>query len=79
MKKDEIWWRPSLLMFARLSSWIVVPVLVGTFLGNWLDTKYGTEPWLFLASVGTAFAISLFGLIRNVLEEYKRIEKENKK
>jgi F0F1-type ATP synthase assembly protein I len=46
--------------------------------GRWLDQKYNTEPWLFLTSVGVCFIISMFGLIRSALKEFKNIEKESK-
>ena len=61
----------------QVFGWIVVPVIAGAFIGKWLDNKYDTDPWLFLASVGFAFLISMFGLIKNVREEYKKIENIN--
>lgn len=77
--ESKAWWQPALLMFARLSAWIIAPVLIGVFAGKWLDKKYGTAPWLFLASVGIAFIISMVGVVKNAMEEYKKIDKENKK
>ncbi|MFH1661988.1 MAG: AtpZ/AtpI family protein, partial [Candidatus Falkowbacteria bacterium] len=74
----EVWWRPAILMFARVSAWIVAPVLLGAFLGKWLDNKYNTEPWLFLWCVGFAFVVSMIGLIKNTKEEYKKIEDDIK-
>ena len=71
------WWQPALFMFFRLSSWIVVPVLAGIFLGKWLDRRYGTTPWLFLTTVGVAFVVSMAGLVKNTLKEYKKIDKNN--
>ena len=70
------WWRPGLLLFFRLSGWILGPVLLGIFLGKWLDKKYNTEPWLFLLVLGLAFLISLIGMLRDTMKEIKRIEKE---
>ena len=63
-------------MFVRMSVWIVGPVLLGTLLGSWLDKRFGTEPWLFVSTVGLAFFFSMFGLVKNVIIEYKKIEKE---
>ncbi len=63
-KKEDIWWRPALLMFAQMSGWIGVPVIIALFLGEWLDKRYGTEPWLFIASISTAFVISIIGMVR---------------
>ncbi len=75
----QAWWQPALILFAKFSVWIVVPVIAGALIGKWLDDRYGTEPFLFLATVGFAFLISMFGLIKNVIEEYGKIEDENKK
>lgn len=52
--------------------------MIAIFVGKYLDKKYNTQPWLFLLSVGLAFAISTFGIIRDSLQELKRIEKEEK-
>ena len=75
---EQAWWQPALTLFAKFSGWIVVPVIAGVLIGKWLDDKYGTDPWLFLATVGFAFLISMFGLIKNVGEEYRKIDGELK-
>jgi len=75
----QAWWQPAMLMFAKLSGWIAAPVLIGVFFGKWLDRKYGTEPWLFLASAGVAFLISMVGLVIEAKKEMGKIEKESKK
>ncbi|MBU0646995.1 AtpZ/AtpI family protein [Patescibacteria group bacterium] len=79
--KKQAWWLPAMLMFTRLSVWIIGPVIVGLFVGKWLDNKYQSKPWLFLLSIGIAFIISMFGLIKSTLDEYKKIEiiEKNKK
>lgn len=74
----KVWWQPALVLFARLSVWIVIPVLAGIFIGKWLDKKYDSEPWLFLGSVGIAFIISIFALIILISKEYKKIGDELK-
>ena len=70
----QAWWQPALLMFARLSGWIIAPVLIATLLGRWLDRMYGTEPWMFIGVVGVAFVISIVGLVLEATKEYKKIE-----
>ncbi len=76
---QENWWRESVLTFANVSGWIAFPVIAAVFIGQWLDNKYQTKPWLFLLSVGIAFAISLFGIVQQSLKYIKKIEKNNKK
>jgi len=78
MTNDNKWLQPALQVFAKLSGWIAFPVIIGAFLGKWLDKRYGTEPWLFLGVVGFSFIISMFGLVSNALKEFKKIEKQSK-
>lgn len=73
---QEPWWQPGLVLFAKLSGWIAGPILLGVFVGRWLDRKYGTDPWLFLASIGIAFLFSTIGIVRESLKEMKKIERE---
>ena len=80
-KINKPWWQDSVMLFTQLSGWIGIPVVLGVFLGRWLDQKYNTEPWLFLATVGAAFIISMVGLVKEASEVIKKIEQEpmNKK
>ena len=73
---EQAWWQPALILFAKFSGWIVVPVIAGALIGKWLDDRYGTDPFIFLTTVGFAFLISMFGLIKNVRDEYSKIENE---
>lgn len=76
----DTWWQPSLIIFARMSVWIVAPVITAIFLGRWLDNKYHTEPWLLTGTVIFAFFISMFGLIKESFQEFKKISgKEDKR
>lgn len=63
------------MMFARLSGRVAFPVIIGTLIGRWLDRRYGTEPWIMVAGVGISFVISIIGLIKETMKEYKNIEK----
>jgi len=76
MKKDS--WSLALKITARLTGWVAFPVIIGVFLGKWLDKKFNTEPWLFLITIGVCFLISMYGLITNALKEFKKIEQEYK-
>lgn len=73
--KKEIW-SQALTIMAKLTGWIAFPVIIATFVGQWLDGRYGTGPWLFLASIGVSFIVSMYGLTTNALNEFKKIEKE---
>ena len=76
---NELWWKSGLALFWRLSVWIGGPIVAAVFLGRYLDNRYNSEPWLFLAAVGISFAISMVMLIRIGFEEFKKIESESQK
>jgi len=74
MKNDS--WSLALRVMANISGWIAFPVIIGLFLGRWLDRHFGTDPWLFLTTIGVCFLISIYGLVINALKEFKKIEKD---
>lgn len=76
--KDN-WWQDAMFIFFKLSIWIVGPILAGVFIGKYLDERYDSTPWLFLLSVGIAFIVSITGLVKNTLAEFKKIENTSPK
>lgn len=70
-KQQPAWWIEPLALAARLAAWIGLPVIAGLWLGNWLDQKYGTKPWLSLAGAALAFVASMFGLIKESRAAFK--------
>jgi len=66
-------WAAALKIFARLSVWIVFPVLIGALIGKWLDQKYNSAPKWFLLVIGLSFILSMVGLVKNTLKEYQKI------
>ncbi len=74
---NNLWWQDSVILFARLSSWIGLPIILAALLGHWLDEKFKTAPWLFLATIALAFVISLFGLVAETSKAYRRIIKDS--
>ena len=51
-------------------------MIIALYLGKWLDNRYQTEPWLFLASMGVAFMVSSVGIVVITLKYIKEIEEE---
>jgi len=75
-QKTDYSWAEPMKIFARLSVWIVIPVLIGLFLGKWLDKKNASEPKWFLICVGISFVVSMVMLVRETMKEYKKIDKQ---
>lgn len=73
------WWQPAVVLFVRLSAWIAGPVIIGTFLGKFLDQKLNTEPIMLISVVGFSFLISMAGLVRESAKEFKKIEDQEKR
>ena len=48
----------------RLSTEMIVSVLVGTGLGYGLDRLFGTTPWIMLVGLGFGFAAGIKGVLR---------------
>lgn len=64
---------------ANISGWIAFPVIIALYVGQWLDRRFGTEPWLFLATITLAFLVSMFGLATTVTQEFKIMDRANQK
>ena len=45
---------------------LAAAVVLMLFLGQWLDGKLGTAPWLMLAGLATGFAGGFFSFMRSV-------------
>jgi hypothetical protein len=78
-KQKIPWWEPGMVLFARLSGWIAAPIIIAVFVGKWLDKKYDSAPWLFLASVGAAFIISSIGIVKEAKVMMDKIVEDEKK
>jgi F0F1-type ATP synthase assembly protein I len=70
-------WAPALGIFGRFTAWIVAPVFIGASLGVWLDKKFNTEPWIFFISIAVSFVVSMIGVARNALDEYRKQEERD--
>ncbi len=72
-------WSIAMRTMGVTSAWIVGPVLIGLMIGKWLDQRYSSDPWLMIISLAFFFLISMFGIVKNALKEFKKIEEEAKK
>ena len=78
--KDESqkqpFWKPAIEIFAKVTGLIAGPIVIALYVGRWLDQRYDSEPWLFLASMAAAFILSSIGIVKITLDYIKKIEKE---
>jgi len=69
----------SLAFGARLGLMAVGPVLIGLFLGLWLDGRLQTRPWVTLSLTALGIAVGLVGIYRLSSSFTKQPTKEGKK
>lgn len=66
-------------MALSMAGMIVAPLVIAALLGRWLDARYGSEPWGFLALTLFSFVISITFVIIKSLKAMQEIEQEGKK
>jgi len=65
-------------LFFTTTAWIAGPVLIGIIFGNWLIEEFKMKSWWSLVFIGISFLVSMFGLTKNALREFKNIEADSK-
>ncbi|MEK7539375.1 MAG: AtpZ/AtpI family protein [Patescibacteria group bacterium] len=71
--KKKLDWKPAFQIFGRVSTWVIAPIILALIIGKALDTRYGTDPWIFLGLTGIAFLFSIFGIVRTVKNYIKNL------
>ena len=77
-KPQKPWWQAGMVVFAEVTGWIAIPIIIALFLGRYLDEKYDSEPWFYLGLTGAAFVVSSIGIVIIASKYIKQIERENK-
>ena len=57
----------------------VLSVLVGTWGGQWLDGRFGTEPWLMVVGLGFGVAAGFRGLWRALEKANRELERQEQR
>ena len=67
-------------IFADFSASIAVPAVLGALLGKWLDTRYGTKPYLLIACLAAALLLTAINIVHKAKyynKEYSRLNENN--
>jgi hypothetical protein len=63
--KDDDWWRPAMFFYIKVTSWIVIPILVAFLLKRFaLGGMMSQIGFFVLIAIG--FLISCFGIYREI-------------
>jgi len=64
---DEPQGGPSPWSYAGIGFELVVPILLGVFAGNWLDSRWGTRPWLLVVGSLLGIVVGFYSFLRRVI------------
>ena len=78
-QNNKPWWRDGVIVFAKVSSYIAVPIILASYLGKFLDQKYNTGNLLFLVLIAVAFISTIYLIWKETKIYNKKIEKEKEK
>jgi ATP synthase protein I len=70
-KRDD---GPSAGAYAGLGLQFAASILVFLYLGQWLDRRLGTDPWLLLIGVFVGAGGSFYSIYRKLMREQERDE-----
>lgn len=65
------WWRDGVIIFVKVSAYIAVPVILASYIGQFLDNKYNTNNLYFYISITIAFLSTMY-LIWKEMKIYKK-------
>lgn len=77
-RKKGPWWRESMMLFAQVSAWTLVPLFIGLIAGKWFKQQFKSDFWMYV-SIGAAFIISMIGVVRSTMSQFKQIMKDDGK
>ncbi len=72
--KKHVWWKPSLIMFSRISGWIIGPIILAVILGKFLDNIFHTQHWFFICLMFLSFGLSIYKIVKETLRQIRKIE-----
>jgi len=69
---------PSAAQFAGVGLQFALSILVFVYVGNWLDRRFGTAPWMLLAALFFGAGGSFYSMYRKLMAAQEREEKARK-
>ncbi len=64
------YWKPVLSFYAKTTSWIVLPLLLGVLAGGYVGKSFGSQVLLFVF-IMFGFLVTCFGIYREI-KNYKK-------
>ncbi len=74
--ENNPWWKPAMFFYAKVTSWIIFPVLVALMFSKYFLRGNQT---LFFVLMFLGFIISCYGIYKEIKKYKKDIEKNDNK
>jgi hypothetical protein len=74
-KKDNQWYKPAMIFYAKVTSWIIFPLLVFLLIGRYIKNSTGNQVF-FLLCLMISFGITCFGIYREIKIYQKSLDKK---
>ncbi len=75
--QNNQWLKDGIIVFVKVSSYITIPIVVASLVGNFLEKKYNND-LLFFILIGISFLITIYLIWREPIsyrEKYNKYEK----
>jgi F0F1-type ATP synthase assembly protein I len=78
-KKQSLLNSEYLQVFAKVSVWIITPVIFSLIIGKFLDNKFHTAPWILIVALALSFTFSMIAIVKIAKENMDKEDKNIKK
>ena len=63
-KKQSLLNSEYMQVFAKVSVWIITPVIFSLIVGKYLDNKFHTTPYILMLSLALSFTVSMIAIVK---------------
>lgn len=67
----------GIFYWLKITGLIIGPLIIALIVGKFLDTKFDTQPWIFLLTTGLAFMISIVSIVHVAKRYIKTLDTSN--
>lgn len=71
MKED--WWKPAMFFYAKVTSWIIIPVVLAWFLSKFLIKN--EKPIIFFLLILVSFCFTCYGIYKEIKIYKDKVDK----
>ncbi len=75
--QNKPWWHDSLMSFFSISAWIVGPIVLGIFLGGYLDSLFSTGSRIRITLTALFFIVSVYHMVKDGQRYEDKIEHQD--